>query len=122
MTYLDWSYLFNEYGKILKRYPKKDAKYEEDFDDMGVLKTSNDEDNNNEPEEFEGMIFHLTRDDLQYTEPGTYSVQDKKIYCKIGLKNGDKIEDADGSVYTVQEEKDLRFSADIAIYIARRAD
>lgn len=66
----------------------------------------------------EGIVLPLSEDDLQYTEAGTYSVKDKKIYTTQALEMGQEI-DFKGDKYTVQNFKDYTDYADVYIYYMR---
>ena len=66
----------------------------------------------------EGIILPLTENDLKYSEAGTYSVKDKKIYTTQPLELGQVIE-YKGDKYTIQSFKDYSDYADVYIYLAR---
>lgn len=68
--------------------------------------------------EMAGIVLPLTEDDLKYSEAGTYSTEDKKIYTLEPLENGQVIT-YKGNDYTVQSFKDYSEYADVYIYIAR---
>lgn len=68
--------------------------------------------------QMEGIILPLTEDDLRYSEAGSYSVKDKKIYTTDPLENGQVIE-YKGDTYTIQSFKDYSEYADVYIYLAR---
>lgn len=70
------------------------------------------------PVNMEGIILPLTENDLKYSEAGTYSVKDKKIYTTQPLELGQTIE-YKGEKYTVQSFKDYSDYADVYIYLAR---
>lgn len=66
----------------------------------------------------DGIFLPLSEDDLQYSEAGTYSVKDKKIYTISPLEEGQQVE-YKGKKYTVQNFKDYSDYADVYIYYAR---
>lgn len=70
------------------------------------------------PEESGGIVLPLTEDDLQYSEAGTYSTKDKKLYVTSPFKEGQKIE-YKGDKYTIQNFKDYSEYSDIYIYYMR---
>lgn len=65
-----------------------------------------------------GIMLPLTQNDLRYSEAGTYSTNDKKIYTVNPLVLGQKIE-YKGAIYTIQSFKDYSDYADVFIYLAR---
>lgn len=65
-----------------------------------------------------GIVLPLTEDDLQYTEAGTYSVKDKKIYVLSPLNEGQKI-NYKGDIFTIKNFKDYSDYADVYIYFMR---
>ncbi|MED4715435.1 hypothetical protein [Bacillus badius] len=67
-----------------------------------------------------GVILPFSDDDLRYSEAGTYSTKDRKLYTIEPLKEGQKIE-YKGIPYTVQQFKDYTDYADVFIYVARWA-
>lgn len=72
------------------------------------------------PVERFGVLLPFSDDDLRYSESGTYSVKDRKLFTAQELKMGQKIE-YKGISYTVQNFKDLSDYADVFIYVARWA-
>ncbi|RYI25196.1 hypothetical protein EVU96_24845 [Bacillus infantis] len=66
----------------------------------------------------EGIFLPLSEDDLQYSEGGSYSIKDKKVYDVLPLDQGDIIE-YKGEQFTVQNFKDYTDYADVYIYYAR---
>ncbi|MED1711716.1 hypothetical protein [Heyndrickxia sporothermodurans] len=68
--------------------------------------------------EMQGILLPLTQEDLRYSEAGTFSVKDKKIYTVEPLEEGQQIE-YKGDKYTVQSFKDYSDYADVFIYHAR---
>jgi len=68
--------------------------------------------------QMEGIILPLTENDLKYSEAGTYSVKDKKIYTTQPLEVGQVFE-YKGDPYTIQSFKDYSDYADVYIYLAR---
>ncbi|KNH23920.1 hypothetical protein ACS78_08180 [Priestia megaterium] len=73
-----------------------------------------------QPENRFGVILPLSGDDLRYSESGTYSVKDRKVYTIEALNPGQKIE-YKGIPYTVQNFKDFTDYTDVFIYLARWA-
>lgn len=65
-----------------------------------------------------GIMLPLTQNDLRYSEAGTYSTNDKKIYTVDPLALGQEVE-YKGSRYTIQSFKDYSDYADVYIYHAR---
>lgn len=70
------------------------------------------------PVQMVGIMLPLTQNDLKYSEAGTYSVKDKKIYTTDPLSLGQTIE-YQGDRYTIQNFKDYSAYADVYIYFAR---
>ncbi|WP_117017528.1 hypothetical protein [Aeribacillus pallidus] len=70
------------------------------------------------PVQLYGVFLPLSEDDLQYSEAGTYSAKDKKLYTTVPLKLNAKIE-YKSDFYTVQGFKDYSDHSDTHIYIAR---
>lgn len=70
------------------------------------------------PNEMVGIWLPLSEDDLRYSEAGTYSVKDKKIYTTVPLQLNQIVE-YKGDKYTVQNFKDYSDYADVYIYYAR---
>lgn len=68
--------------------------------------------------EMAGIVLPLTENDLKYSEAGTYSTKDKKIYTTQPLELGRVIE-YKGDKYTIQSFKDYSDYADVYIYLAR---
>ncbi|OES45232.1 hypothetical protein [Domibacillus iocasae] len=67
-----------------------------------------------------GVILLFSDDDLRYSEAGTYSTKDRKLYTIDPLEQGQEIE-YKGIRYTVQQFKDYSDYADVFIYVARWA-
>lgn len=67
-----------------------------------------------------GVILPFSSDDLRYTEAGTYSTKDRKLFTVDPLEVGQKIE-YKGISYTVGQFKDYSDYADVFIYVARWA-
>lgn len=67
----------------------------------------------------QGIILPLSTNDLKFSEGGTYSVHDRKIYTDLPLKIGSEI-NYDGNTYTIHAEKDYSKQADVYIYFAKR--
>jgi hypothetical protein len=65
-----------------------------------------------------GIVLPLTEDDLKYTEAGSYTVKNKKIYVLEQLKEGQEIKYKDDN-YTIQNFKDYSDYADVYIYFMR---
>ena len=70
--------------------------------------------------EFEGAVVPLTGQDLQYEENGTYSSDDRKLYCYEEFNIGQKIKHNNVN-YTIQKIKDYAdFDDNLRIYYMRR--
>ncbi|UYT83924.1 hypothetical protein [Priestia megaterium] len=67
-----------------------------------------------------GAILPFSKDDLRYSEAGTYSVKDRKVYTIHVLEKGQKLE-YKSTQYTVQDIKDYSDYADVYIYYVRWA-
>ncbi len=67
----------------------------------------------------QGIILPLSTDDLKFSEGGTFSVHDRKIYTDLPLKIGSEIKYEEDS-YTIRAEKDYSKQADVYIYFAKR--
>lgn len=67
-----------------------------------------------------GVFLPFKDDDLRYSEAGTYSTKDRKLYTIDPLDFGQKVE-YKGIPYTVQQFKDYSDYADVFIYVARWA-
>ncbi|KOP82005.1 hypothetical protein AMS60_05610 [Bacillus sp. FJAT-21945] len=65
-----------------------------------------------------GIILPLSEDDLKYSEAGTYSKKDKKLYVTNELKTGNKVIYKNDK-YTIQNFKDYSDYADVFIYFMR---
>lgn len=65
-----------------------------------------------------GIMLPLTQNDLKYSEAGTFSTNDKKIYTVEPLTLRQEIE-YKGARYTIQSFKDYSDYADVFIYLAR---
>ena len=72
------------------------------------------------PVDLIGIILPLTEDDIRYSENGTYSAKDRKVYTTSNLENGQRIK-YKGITYTIQNFKDYSDYADVNIYFARWA-
>jgi len=72
------------------------------------------------PMDLIGIVLPLTEDDLRYSESGTYSVKDRKVYTTHKLENGQRIKHK-GITYTIQNLKDYSEYTDVNIYFARWA-
>ncbi|MEV9639477.1 hypothetical protein ABZ756_02115 [Mammaliicoccus sciuri] len=68
--------------------------------------------------ELSGIVLPLSDNDLRYSESGTYSDKDKKIYTVVPLDIDRKII-YKGDEYTIQSFKDYREYSDVFIYLAR---
>lgn len=69
--------------------------------------------------EYQGIVLPLSTDDLKFSDSGTFSIHDRKIYTDEKLEIGSTIEYQDEN-YTVRAEKDYSEQADIYIYFAKR--
>ncbi|MEH6943390.1 hypothetical protein [Bacillus sp. JJ722] len=66
-----------------------------------------------------GIVLPLSEDDLKYSEAGTYSEKDKKVYVTTELKIGNTVLYKDDE-YTIQNFKDdYSDYADVYIYLMR---
>jgi len=70
------------------------------------------------PVYMDGILLPLTQNDLKYSEAGTYSTQDKKMYTQEQLEIGQTIT-YKHITYTIQSFKDYSDYADVYIYLAR---
>lgn len=67
-----------------------------------------------------GAIVPLSTQDLEYGEGGTYTKEDRKLYCYVNLVKGTKIEHK-GLNYTIQGNLDYGdFDIGLCIYIIKR--
>lgn len=65
-------------------------------------------------------IVPLTNEELQYDEGGTYSTEDRKLYCYTELEKGTKIKHKEKD-YTVMESRDYEdFDIGLFIYMIKR--
>ena len=72
--------------------------------------------------ELEGAVVPLSNDDLNFDEGGTYSREDRKLYCYKEIDKGTKIKHKD-KVYTVLEKRDYSdFDEELYIYFIKRGD
>lgn len=71
-----------------------------------------------EPVGMVGIVLPISDDILRYSEAGTYSTKDKKLYTTVPLQVNQVIE-YKGDLYTVQNFKNYSEYADTYIYIAR---
>ena len=68
----------------------------------------------------DGAVIPLSNDDLKLDEGGTYTIQDKKLYCYKEMKAGTKVKYKEKE-YTVMESKDYAdFDIGLFIYILKR--
>lgn len=70
------------------------------------------------PEQSGGIVLPLSEDDMNYSEAGTYSTKDKKVYTTSPFEEGQKIE-YKGNKYTIQNFKDYSEYSDVYIYYMR---
>ena len=71
--------------------------------------------------EIEGAVVPLTNEDLRFDEGGTYSFEDRKLYCYKEISKGEKIKHKE-KIYTVIEKKDYSdFAEGLSIYFLKRA-
>lgn len=70
------------------------------------------------PVAMEGIVLPLSEDDMRYSEAGTYTDKDKKLYTVQPLELGRKLI-YKGDAYTIQSFRDYSEYADVFIYIAR---
>lgn len=69
--------------------------------------------------EYQGIVLPLSTDDLKFSEGGSFSIHDRKIYTDEKLDIGSTIEYQDDP-YTIRAAKDYSEQADIYIYYAKR--
>ena len=71
--------------------------------------------------EIEGAVVPLSNEDLQFDEGGTYTIEDRKLYCYEEIDKGEKIKHK-GKIYTVMEKKDYSdFTEGLRIYFLKKA-
>lgn len=69
---------------------------------------------------FDGAIVPLSNEELNFGEGGTYTTEDRKLYCYEDLEKGSKILHKEKD-YTVMNEKDYEdFDKELRIYILKR--
>lgn len=73
------------------------------------------------PTPMSGIILPLEEDDRKYVANGVFTERDRKLYTKVPMQEGARIE-YKGVKYTIQGFKDYEAYADVYIYIARGAD
>lgn len=72
--------------------------------------------------EFEGAVVPLSGKELRYEENGTYSSEDRKLYCYEDFKTGQKIMHKE-NIYTIDKRKDYSdFDKGLNIYFMKRSD
>lgn len=65
-------------------------------------------------------VVPLSNEDLKFGEGGTYTVEDRKLYCYEDIGKGTKVKHKDKS-YTVIERRDYEdFDIGIFIYFVKR--
>lgn len=73
--------------------------------------------------EIEGAVVPLSNNDLRFDEGGTYTVEDRKLYCYTKIDKGEQVKHKD-TLYTVLEGKAYDdFDTDdegLFIYVLRR--
>lgn len=68
----------------------------------------------------DAAVVPLSNDDLKYGEGGTYTTEDKKLYCYTELDKGTKIKHKEKD-YTVMESRDYEdFDIGLFIYMIKR--
>jgi len=71
--------------------------------------------------EIKGAVVPLSNEDLQFDEGGTYTTEDRKLYCYEEIDKGEKIKHKE-KIYTVIEKKDYSdFAKGLSIYFLKRA-
>lgn len=71
---------------------------------------------------FEGAVVPLSGKELRYEENGTYSSEDRKLYCYEDFKTGQKIMHKE-KTYTIDRKKDYSdFDDSLQIYFMKRSD
>ena len=61
-----------------------------------------------------------TNEDLNFDEGGTYTSEDRKLYCYKGMKKGTKVKHKN-KTYTVMESKDYSdFDIGLFVYVLKR--
>lgn len=69
-----------------------------------------------------GAVVPLSNDDLEYGEGGTYTAEDKKLYCYQEIKKGAKVKHKNKD-YTVMESRNyVDFDVGLYIYFIKRGD
>lgn len=68
----------------------------------------------------EGAVVPLSNEDLEFGEGGTYSLEDRKLYCYIDIGKGEKIKHNE-KTYTVMGKRDYTdFDNELRIYFMKR--
>lgn len=68
----------------------------------------------------DGAVVPLSKQELEYGEGGSYSIEDRKLYCYVDLIKGTKIEHKE-LPYTIQEKLDYAdFDNELRIYFIKR--
>ena len=68
----------------------------------------------------DAAVVPLSNQDLKFDEGGTYSYEDRKLYCYIDIEKGQKVKHKE-KTYTVLEKKDYAdFDSDLMIYVIKR--
>lgn len=75
----------------------------------------------NEPIQVTGIVLPLSDDDLQFSENGTFTQNDRKLYTIQPLTEG-WIMEYKGKTYTIQGSRDYSDYADVYTYYARGAN
>ena len=75
-----------------------------------------------EKRQIEGAVVPLSNEDLRYDQGGTYSFEDRKLYCYVDIAKGEKIKHKEKD-YTVLERRDYSdFDAELRIYFIKRGE
>lgn len=68
----------------------------------------------------DGAVVPLSNNDLKLDEGGTYTTEDKKLYCYKDIREGSKVKHKDKE-YTVMEKRDHSdYDEDLFIYVLKR--
>ena len=68
----------------------------------------------------DGAVVPLSNNDITFDEGGTYTAEDRKLYCYIELKKGTKVKHK-GRSYTILEDRDYTdFDVNLRIYFLKR--
>lgn len=72
--------------------------------------------------EFTGAVTPLSKNELRFEENGTFTSEDRKLYCYEDFSTGQKIEHK-GNTYTIKSKKDYSdFDDNLHIYFMKKGD